>query len=115
MEKQFQKLELRVEKLDDKVDKLKEDIFELRSDVKMYANDVNKHVAGDEKIVTEILPTIHSLNMILPDLQQILLENKAKKIQEEQNMNKKKKLQVTVAILGTVIGVVFTVLEFFNN
>lgn len=113
--KQFEKLEFRVEKLDDKVDQIKEDIIELRGDVKMYANEVKKHVAGDEKIITEVLPTIRSINTILPELQKLVLESHAKKISEKEQMTKKKKLKVNLAIVGSVVGTIIAIVSFFKD
>jgi hypothetical protein len=112
-QKHIDKLELKVEKIDDKVDKLKEDIFELKGDIKVYANDVRKHVAGDEKIISEVIPVIRSINDILPELKAITLYHQARKIQEQQDIIKKKKLKTNLTIAGAIVGIVTAVVGVF--
>ena len=111
-QKQLEKFEVKVERLEDKLDNVKSDVQELRADVKMYANEVKKHVGGDEKIITEILPTIHTLNEVLPELQQLLLKDKAKQIQEQEETKNRAKFKQTVGIAGTIIGAVVAIMGF---
>lgn len=111
-QKQLEKFEVKVERLEDKLDNVKSDVQELRSDVKMYANEVKKHVSGDEKIITEILPTIHTLNEVLPELQQLLLKDKAREIREEEDAKNRAKLKQNVGIAGSIIGAVIAIMGF---
>lgn len=111
--KQFDKLEDKVEKLDDKVDDLKEDISVLRSDVRIYARDVRAHVAGDQKIISEILPTIESINVILPELKAIVMEANARRINQQIEAERKKKLKSDLTIMGTVVTIIAGIIGFF--
>ena len=103
--KHIEKLELRVEKLDDKVDAIKEDIFELKGDVKAYAQEVRFHVAGDKKIITEILPTINAMSMILPELQRMSKENESRRVVDELREVKKAKLKSELTLVGVTISI----------
>jgi len=115
-QKHLDKLETKVEKLDDKVDQLKEDILVLRGDIKIYANDVRKHVAGDEKIIVEILPVIRSINEILPELRALTLEAEARRFNDKLEVERKKKLKTNLTIAGTIVGIMTAVLSFlFKN
>lgn len=118
-EKYFDKLEKKVEKLDDKVDSLKEDVSVLTNSVKLYTEQVKNHVDSDNKIITEILPAIQGLQLILPDLRNIVLERKSEEIQELKKVKQKTswKLKLglisgfTAAVSG-VYGVYVLILKF---
>lgn len=112
-QKQIEKVELRVERLDDKLDAVREEVLELKSDVRMYANEVSKHVKGDEKIISEILPTIHSLNELLPELKGLVLKDKARQIQEQQDQKDRTKLKTNIGIVGGLVGLVMAILGYF--
>ena len=105
-EKHFDKLEKKVEKLEDKVDSLKEDVSVLSTDIKHYAEQVKFHVAGDNKIINEVLPTLKELNLLMPELKQIVLERKSDEIQELKVDKQKNSLKTNLAIVSTVITVI---------
>jgi len=108
-QKQFDKIEMRVEKLDDKVDKLKEDIIELRGEVRVYAYEVNKHVAGDNKIITEILPVIHDIKRLLPELHLLAQKEQARQLVEKESEAYKKKVKTNLSIIGGLLAACATI------
>lgn len=112
IEKQFDKLEARVERLDDKVDAIKVDVAELRSEVKIYTQEVKKHVSGDDKIVTEIMPTLMMFQEFckndLPQIKEILLERKVNQINEANSIKTTSKVQQKVVIIGGILAAVST-------
>lgn len=111
-EKQFDKLESRVEKLDDKVDGIKIDVAELRSEVKIYTQEVTKHVGGDEKIVTEIMPAILAFQAFckedLPQIKAVILEKKAREINETNASKMRTFLQQKIVIVGGILTAIST-------
>lgn len=110
--KNFDRLEQRVEKIDDKVDQVKLDLTELRGDVKAYANEVKKHVEGDEKIISEIVPFIHSFNHFinndLPNIKQLVLNEEARKIAQKESLIKKTNWKMNLSLVSAVIGIFYT-------
>lgn len=109
-QKQIDKLETRFERLDEKVDDLKFELVEVRSDIKMYAADVQKHVAGDEKIISEIVPILNQfrnfMDTDLRDLKTMAEYEKAKRIMQDQDKKKKAKLKTYLSIAAKVIAIV---------
>lgn len=112
-EKHFEKLEKKVEKVEDKVDSLKEDVIELSSNISHHIQMIKSHVDSDNKIITEILPTLRELNVLLPDLRNIVLEKKSDEIQDLKSTKVKNswKLNLSIgtaiiALLGGIIGFV---------
>lgn len=112
-QKQFDKIEMRVEKLDDKVDSLRDDVISLRNDVRMYSIDVQKHVAGDNKIITEILPVIYDIRLLLPELNAMAQREQARRITDAESETFKKKVKLNVSILAGVLAVFGTVFSLF--
>lgn len=110
--KNLDRLEARVEKLDDKVDQVKDDLSELRLDVRAYAIEVKKHVEGDEKIISEIVPFIHSFNHFinndLPNIKQLVINEEARKVLEKQSFVKKSNWKLNLSILTGILSIVYT-------
>jgi hypothetical protein len=108
----FDRLEARVEKLDDKIDQVKLDLTELKVDVKNYAKEVKYHVEGDEKIISEIIPFIHSFNSFLnndmPQIKQVILNEEARKIAQKESLIKKTNWKMNSSILSAIAGIVYT-------
>ena len=112
-EKHFDKLEKKVEKLEDKVDSLKEDVIELSTNVSHYAQQVKLHVDSDNKIITEILPTLKELNLILPDLRAIVAEKRSDELQELKSTKTKNSFKLNLSIVGALIGIVTGIATFY--
>lgn len=120
LEKRFDKLEDKFDKLDDKVDTLKEDFIELKSDVKYYITRVDKHVSGDDKIITEIQPTLEMFNRFvkedLPEIKKVLESQEKKKIileykkiEESKSLKEKMTWKVNISILGAILSIIYTI------
>lgn len=118
-QKQIDKLEDRFERLDDKVDNVKLEVVELRGDIKRYTSEVVKHVSGDEKIVTEIMPTLlifrNFVENDLQDIKDIILKEKAKEINEKEIVKTKESFKLTATIIATLAGIVATVIGIFHK
>lgn len=115
-EKRLHRIENKVEKLEDKlndkIEEVKSDIADLKSDVRTYAYEVKQHVAGDEKIISEIVPFIQSFNTFLntdmPQIRQLIIKEEAMKEAEKQSIAKKNKWKLNISILSGVIGIIYT-------
>lgn len=118
-QKQIDKLEDRFERLDDKVDNVKLEVVELRGDIKRYTSEVVKHVSGDEKIVTEIMPTLlifrNFVENDLQDIKDIILKEKAKEINEKEIVKTKESFKLTATIIATLAGIVATIIGIFHK
>ena len=117
-QKQIDKLEDRFERLDDKVDNVKLEVVELRGDIKRYTFEIIKHVDGDEKIVTEIMPTLlvfkHFIENDLQDIKHIILKEKAKELNEKDSIKSKemfhlsaKNVSIVVTLIIAIIGTIY--------
>lgn len=118
-QQQIDKLENRFERLDDKVDNVKLEVVELRSDIKRYTEEVTRHVGGDEKIVTEIMPTLllfkHFVETDLKDIKEIVLKEKASLINEEENKKKKESFINTTKVAASIAAFVATVIGIYQK
>lgn len=112
-QRQIDKLEDRFERLDDKVDNVKLEVVELRGDIKRYTSEIIKHVSGDEKIVTEIMPTLlvfkHFVENDLQDLRQIILKDKAKELNEKETVKSKELFKMSATNVSIVVGIVISI------
>jgi chromosome segregation ATPase len=118
-QQQIDKLDDRFERLDDKVDNVKLEVVELRSDIKRYTSEIVKHVNGDEKIVTEIMPTLamfrHFVETDLKEIKDIILKEKAKEINEKEVIKSKESFKLSATIFATVAGIVVTIIGIYNK
>lgn len=118
-QRQVDKLEDRFERLDDKVDDVKLEVVELRGDLKRYTSEIIKHVDGDEKIITEIMPTLiifrNFVENDLKDIRDIILKEKAKEITEKQTTKTKESFKLTATIFATLAGIVATVVGVYHK
>lgn len=112
-QKQIDKLDDRFERLDDKVDNVKLEVVELRGDIKRYTFEIIKHVDGDEKIVTEIMPTLlvfkHFIENDLQDIKHIILKEKAKEINEKETVKSKELFKMSATNVSIVVGIVISI------
>lgn len=115
-EKRLSRIEDKVEKLEDrlndKIDEVKSDIADLKSDVRLYAIEVQKHVEGDEKIISEIIPFIHSfndfLNKDMPAIRNLIIKEEVRKEMEVQVVKKKSNWKLNLSLIGGVLSVIYT-------
>jgi archaellum component FlaC len=118
-QKQIDKLDERFERLDDKVDDVKLEVVELRGDIKRYTSEIIRHVNGDEKIVTEIMPTLLIFrNLVendLKDIKDIILKEKAKEITEKETTKVKESFKLTATIFATLAGIVATIVGMYHK
>ena len=112
-QKQIDKLEDRFERLDDKVDNVKLEVVELRGDIKRYTFEIIKHVDGDEKIVTEIMPTLlvfkHFIENDLQDIKHIILKEKAKELNEKETVKSNELFKMSATNVSIVVGIVISI------
>lgn len=112
-QRQIDKLEDRFERLDDKVDNVKLEVVELRGDIKRYTSEIIKHVDGDEKIVTEIMPTLlvfkNFIENDLQDIKQIILKEKAKELNEKETVKSKELFKMSATNVSIVVGIVISI------
>lgn len=112
-QKQIDKLDDRFERLDDKVDNVKIEVVELRGDIKRYTSEIIKHVSGDEKIVTEIMPTLlvfkHFVENDLQDIKHIILKEKAKELNEKETVKSKELFKMSATNVSIVVGIVISI------
>lgn len=118
-QQQIDKLDDRFERLDDKVDNVKLEVVELRGDIKRYTTEIIKHVNGDEKIVTEIMPTLlifrNFVENDLKDIKDIILTQKAKELTEKDTVKKKESFKLTATIFATLAGIVATAIGIYQK
>ncbi len=118
-QRQIDKLDDRFERLDDKVDNVKLEVVELRGDIRRYTSEIIKHVDGDEKIVTEIMPTLlvfkHFIEHDLQDIKEIILKERAKEITAKENAKNKEAFKLTATIVATLAGIVATIVGVFRG
>ena len=118
-QQQIDKLDDRFERLDDKVDNVKLEVVELRSDIRRYTSEVIKHVDGDEKIVTEIMPTLlifrNFVENDLQDIKDIILKEKAKEISQKETIKTKESFKLTATIFATIAGIIATVVGIYHK
>jgi uncharacterized protein YaaN involved in tellurite resistance len=108
MEKRFDRLELRVDEIKDSVSEIKADmkiqnhsIEGLKIDLKDYTIEVKNHVAGDEKIITELQPLFD----VLPQLQKIANDHSFREESGKRNIELIKKWSLRFGFILTVAGV----------
>lgn len=115
-ERRFERIEIRVDEIKEDVGLLKaesrfnnEAIKELRGDIKKYTLEVKSHVAGDNKIITEIAPLIE----VLPSIKDIVAEKMYKDRLKKERTDKLKRISIKVGIWGTVIGTIAGIARLF--
>lgn len=103
------RLEDRVERLDGKIDAIKDDVAELRTDLRVFTIQIEKHVMGDEKIITEIVPVLSQLKVFLekdlPQIQSIIFKEEARKLLEKETLEKRNKQKVNLAIIASIVSI----------
>lgn len=102
--------EKRFGRLEDKVDEIKEDISALNLDIRDFSGQIKRHIEGDEKIITELVPVIHQLKVFLevdlPKLRELTLEKAVKVHIEKESFIQKNKWKLNLTIVGSLVSIV---------
>lgn len=118
-QQQIDKLENRFERLDDKVDNVKIEVVELRSDIKRYTDEIIRHVGGDEKIVSEIMPTLLVFKQFvetdLKDIKEIILKDKANQVNQKEVEKKKQSFISTTKLIGGIAAAIATIVGIYQK
>lgn len=100
-----------LEKLDEKVDKVKDDVNEVKihvAQLKVSQDNTNKiieeHVAGDNKIITQLEP-------ILPQLAEMVEDHAFRKESGKRKIEKAKKVALYLGIASTTVGLLIGILK----
>jgi uncharacterized protein YqeY len=109
------RIEMRVDEIKDDVAELKADgkiqrevLRDIKDDIKNYNVTVKGHVAGDEKIISELVPLLK----ILPDMISDYNYNKKKKELRDERL----KLYATkLGIISVSVGIIYTAVKLFSG
>ena len=99
--------ELRFQRPEDKVDHVKEDLQELRTDIKIHMSKVEDHVAGDNKIITHIMPLLEKL----PEIVTMLEDHDFQKRKKEDIKKTISTIAKVAASITAVVTALMTVRE----
>lgn len=105
----------RFSRIENRVDEIKDDIAELKADIKIQSNNIDtlseqfrihvklveKHVAGDTKIINEISP-------YFGDLKQIIADHKFKQEKNERVMKVIKQYTMYLGLVSLITGILVT-------
>ncbi len=108
------RIEMRIDEIKDDVSELKADsklqrevLKDIKEDLKTYTVEVSSHVAGDNKIITEIMPLLKALPEIISDY------NFEKKKREER-AEKLKLYGMRLGLVSATLGIIYTGLKLFE-
>lgn len=111
----FARLEIRVDEIKDDISELKADskfhrevLKDIKEDLKSYTVEVSNHVAGDNKIITEIMPLLRSLPDIIADY------TYEKKKKEERN-EKLKSYGTKLGLVSVTLGIIYTTVKLLSD
>lgn len=117
-ELRFARIEDRVERMDEKIDGMKEDIFELKSDFKVFSHNIERHVTGDEKIISEIQPTLRAFQDFvrndLPIIKEIANQEMAKKELDKMTAKKLARWKLIGGTVAAVASGIFAIDKIFK-
>lgn len=99
----------RLDKLEEKVDAVKEDVMELKSDFKIHTTLIKEHVAGDNKVISDLKPILAKL----PDIVQIVEDYQYSKMNRQKKMEFITEWTKKLTLVSTAIGVIYAILQLF--
>lgn len=99
----------RLDKLEEKVDAVKEDVMELKSDFKIHTTLIREHVAGDNKVISDLKPILAKL----PDIVQIVEDYQYSKMNRQKKMEFIADWTKKLTFVSTAIGVIYAILQLF--
>ena len=116
-ENRFARLEIRVDEIKDDVSELKADsklqresLKDIKDDIKQYTVEVKSHVAGDEKIISELVPLFDSLKHVLPE---IIEKHEYEKKKKQESDAKIKYWASRLGLVSLSIAIISWVLKTF--
>lgn len=105
----YDRLESKIDKVNDDVTEVKVDMAEVKNMVKNTNEIMSEHIAGDNKIISQLAPILNELG----DMVQDHTYNKMKK---EERFDKLKLWSIRLSLFGTVVGIgagIAKILELF--
>jgi len=99
------KVDNRIERIEDKLDKVQHDVIEMRIDMKHMLPKIEEHIAGDKKIINELIPVLEKLPLIV-EIAEIHQFQELKK--KERNLKVKywsTRLGLISIIIGGIAGI----------
>ena len=109
--------EKRFTRLEDKTHSIKEDLVELKSDVKHMNNIMESHVAGDQKIISQLQPLFDSMPEFCELVKDHVYKKQYRKVAKEKRADRLMKLRsvsLWVGIPATVLGSIAGALKIFG-
>lgn len=103
----MEQFDKRLDKLEQKVDSVKEDVMELKSDFKIHTTLIKEHVAGDNKVISDLRPILAKL----PDIVEIVEDYQYAKQSRERKMQAIADWTKKLTFVSTAIGVVYALLQ----
>lgn len=103
----MEQFDKRLDKLEQKVDAVKEDVMELKSDFKIHTTLIKEHVAGDNKVISDLRPILAKL----PDIVEIVEDYQYAKQSRERKMQAIADWTKKLTFVSTAIGVVYALLQ----
>lgn len=120
--------EQRFARLETRVDEIRDDVSEVKSDLKLRTelikNDIHglkdefarhteaviSHVAGDEKIVTEIQPLLK----VIPLLKEVAEDHNYRKLKKQERTDKLKYWGLRIGVATGAISLLSALISFFS-
>lgn len=113
--------ELRFSRLEDKVDDVQSDVTEIKTKqaitshtmdilqetLKENTEIMKQHIAGDTKIIDQIMPILQSL----PDITEVVSDYKYDRETRKRKLERRKEIAAKIAIIGGTLGAMFTALK----
>lgn len=101
--------EERFSKLEDKTSSIKEDLIELKADVKHTNTIMDAHIAGDQKIISELQPLFDSMPQFCEMVEDHVYKKRNQKEKKNNRVIRNLKLRTVslwVGIPATLVGTV---------
>ena len=95
----YDRLESKIDKVNDDVTEVKIDMAEVKTMVKTTNEIMSEHIAGDNKIITQLAP-------ILDELGSMVQDHTYNKIRKEKRNEKLKTAGLKLSVAGGVVGLI---------
>jgi hypothetical protein len=116
--------ELRFARVEQRIDELKEDMSEVKAETRIQGQKIDdlkdkfehhtdlieKHIIGDDKIITHIQPLLR----VLPHLEELVEDHKYSKIQKEKRAEMFKSISLKLGIATGVTGLLASLWKFLH-
>lgn len=94
----YERLESKIDKVNDDVTEVKVDMAEVKFMVKSTNEIMQEHIAGDNKIISQLGP-------ILDELGSMVQDHTYNKIKNQKRLEKLKTVSIKLSIVGTALGI----------